>query len=57
MVHRALLLSLNDAGLEDIAAMHRDASQLRRATLCSPSREEPGKVTLTSTCSLSNAAC
>lgn len=51
MLHQALLLSPNGAGLEATTAMHGDASQLQRATLCSPSQEESGKVTLTSTCS------
>lgn len=57
MLHWALPLSPSGAGLEDMAAMHGDASQLQRATSCSPSWEEPGKVTLSSTWSPSNTAC
>lgn len=57
MLHQALPLSPSGAGLEDVAAVRGDASQLQRATLRSTSREEPGKVTLTSTCSPSSAAC
>lgn len=51
MLHQALLLSPSGAGLEATTAMHGDASQLQRATLCSPSQEKSAKVTLTSTCS------
>jgi len=52
MLYQASLRSPSSGGLEDVAAVHGDASQLHGATLCSPSREEPVKVTLTS-----NAAC
>lgn len=48
MLHEALLLSPSGAGLETTTAVHGDASQLQRATLCTPFQEESGKVTLTS---------
>lgn len=57
MLHQALPFSPSGAGLEDMVAMQGDTPQLQRAALCSPCQKEPGKVTLTSTCSPSSAAC